>query len=54
MNTKLIVILALAAGFLGGLASRYAVPAPVYAQAPALPQEGLGWPGGRELVQTRM
>jgi len=22
--------------------------------APALPQEGLGWPGGREFVQTTM
>jgi hypothetical protein len=39
MNTKLTITLALAAGFLGGLASRDFGPAPVYAQAPAVPQE---------------
>lgn len=35
MNTKLTVTLALAAGFIGGLASRSYGPAPVHAQAPA-------------------
>ncbi|SPF35687.1 exported hypothetical protein [Candidatus Sulfopaludibacter sp. SbA4] len=39
MNAKFTITLALAAGFLGGLASRYLGPAPVYAQAPASPPE---------------
>lgn len=39
MNSKFAIPLALAAGFIGGLVSRYSVPAPVYAQAPAFPQE---------------
>jgi hypothetical protein len=32
MTTKLTVVLALAAGFIGGLASHYCVPSPVFAQ----------------------
>jgi len=39
MNTKFAITLALAAGFIGGLASRYSGPARVFAQAPASPQE---------------
>lgn len=39
MNTKFTIALALAAGFIGGDASRYFEPAPVFAQAPAAPQE---------------
>lgn len=33
MNTRTTVALALAAGFLGGIASQYIMPAPVWAQA---------------------
>jgi hypothetical protein len=39
MNTKCFVTLALAAGFIGGLTSRYCGPTPVYAQSPASPPE---------------
>ena len=39
MTTRFTVMLAPAAGFTGGLASRYSGPAPAYAQAPASPQE---------------
>jgi hypothetical protein len=39
MNNKLTVTLALAAGLLGGFASHYFVPARVYAQGLAVPQE---------------
>jgi hypothetical protein len=39
MSTKFIIALAIAAGFIGGFASRYFGPAPVYAQTPAVPQE---------------
>src|ERR1700722_3080145 len=39
MNSKFTIAMALAAGFIGGLASGYFGPSPVYAQAPALPQE---------------
>ena len=39
MNTKFTITLALVAGFIGGLASRYSAPASVHAQAPAVPQE---------------
>jgi hypothetical protein len=39
MSTKFTITLALAAGFIGGLASRYLRPAQVYAQAPASPQD---------------
>jgi hypothetical protein len=39
MNNKLTVTLGLAAGFIGGFASHYYVPAQVYAQAPTVPQE---------------
>ena len=39
MSTRFTITLALAAGFMGGLATRYLRPTPVYAQAPAAPQE---------------
>jgi hypothetical protein len=39
MVTKFTLFLAMAAGFIGGLASRYAGSPVVYAQAPAVPQE---------------
>ena len=39
MKSKFTITLALTAGFIGGLASRYLGPAPVYAQAPPSPQE---------------
>ena len=39
MSTKLTVTIALAAGFIGGLASRYYGTAPAYAQSPASPEE---------------
>lgn len=39
MSTKFTITIALAAGFIGGFASRYPRPASVYAQAPASPQE---------------
>jgi hypothetical protein len=39
MNTKCPLTLALAAGFIGGLTSRYCGPAPVYAQSPPSPPE---------------
>ena len=39
MNNKLTVKLALAAGFVSGLASHYFMTPPVYAQAPVVPQE---------------
>jgi hypothetical protein len=37
MRTNFTLALALTAGFLGGFASRYWAPAPVYAQAPPAP-----------------
>jgi len=39
MRTNFCILSALVAGFLGGLASRYIIPAPVHAQAPAVPEE---------------
>jgi len=39
MNCKFTITLALVAGFIGGMASRYLGPAPVYAQTPTVPQE---------------
>ena len=39
MNSKFTLLLAAAAGFAGGFVSRYASPAPVHAQAPAVQQE---------------
>jgi hypothetical protein len=39
MSNKLTATLAIAAGFIGGFASHYFVTPPVYAQAPAVPQE---------------
>jgi hypothetical protein len=39
MSTKFSIMLALAAGFIGGLASRYQRPATAYAQAPVSQQE---------------
>jgi hypothetical protein len=39
MSAESTIILALAAGFIGGLAARFIEPALTYAQAPASPQE---------------
>jgi len=39
MNIKITIALAFAAGFVGGLASRYFEPVPAYAQVAAAPQE---------------
>jgi hypothetical protein len=39
MGNKFTVAIAVAAGFAGGLLSRYASPSPVHAQAPAVQQE---------------
>lgn len=39
MNNKLTILLALAAGMIGGLVSRYFVPTSVFAQAASSPQE---------------
>lgn len=39
MNAKLSVVLMIASGIIGGVTSRYVGEAPVYAQAPAVPQE---------------
>jgi hypothetical protein len=39
MSSKFTITIALAAGFIGGIASRRLRPSPVYAQAPAPPQE---------------
>lgn len=39
MSTKFTIMLALAAGFIGGLISRYSGPTSVYAQAPTSQQE---------------
>jgi hypothetical protein len=39
MSNKFTVFLAAAAGFAGGLLSRYATPSPAYAQAPTVQQE---------------
>ena len=39
MSTKFTIALALAAGFIGGFASRYSTPAPAFAQTPVIPEE---------------
>ncbi len=39
MSTKFTITLALAAGFIGGFASRYSTPAPVLAQTLVIPEE---------------
>ena len=39
MSNKFTVLLAVVAGFAGGVLSRYASPSPAYAQAPAFQQE---------------
>ena len=40
MSNKTTIVLALAAGFLGGIVSQHIAPPPVYAQAqPAVPRE---------------
>jgi hypothetical protein len=39
MKTKFTITLAVAAGFIRGIASHYSLPATAYAQAPASPQE---------------
>ena len=39
MNNKLTVLLAITAGFAGGLLSRYAAPSGAYAQGPTVQQE---------------